>query len=480
MRAVTEHRRTPPWLFAFTGMTYGVPGGFTGIVMPYLARRAGIELDAIGWFVTLLFVPSFFQFLYSPVVDFGPQRKHWLLIVGALGAGCLFVAFQMHLPENKVSFLVFGFLAAMFSGLIGSCNGGLMATAMTDAQRGKAGAWYNVGNLAGGGIASALAVWMSGHGYSTVTIGATIAAMMLLPALAALTVDEPARAAGGTLVETIDGLLREVKEVLWTRAGITGLLLCLSPVGTAALANYFSGIAQEYVHHDIAGELAKLPVHEAQKILDFFSAIGREYFPHRLTDGLASLFLDEAQRVVDARVSDLLAFVGGPVGQGLTALGALIGGFVCDRTNRRAMYLLSGVLTAIVGAAMAISPPSQATFTAGALTYALVTGFCYAAFTATVLETIGKDTKSASTRYAMFTAAGNVAIAYVGLIDTRFMANHGVDGVVGSDAVLNIAGVVVLGLVFWKLGSFGKTRHVPEPPPASPAEPELPVAKIVE
>ncbi|MEO6777692.1 MAG: MFS transporter [Kofleriaceae bacterium] len=436
-----NHRRTPPWLFAFTGMTYGVPGGFTGIVMPYLARRAGIELDAIGWFVTLLFVPSILQFLYAPVVDFGPQRKNWLVIVSVAGAACLFVAFQMHLPEDKVTFLVFGFLASVFSGLIGSCNGGLMATGLADAQRGKAGAWYNVGNLAGGGIASALAVWMSGHGYSTIAVGGAMGAMMILPALAALAVDEPAREAGGTFVETIRGLLHEIKEVLWTRAGITGLLLCLSPVGTAALTNYFSGIAQEYVRHDLAAELAKLPVEQAKALLD-------------------------------AHVSSVLAFVGGPVGQGLTAAGALIGGFVCDRKNRRAMYLLSGVLTAVVGVGMAVSPASQATFTTGALTYALVTGFCYAAFTATVLETIGKDTKSASTRYSMFTAAGNVAIAYVGLIDSRFEAHHGVAGVVSSDAVLNLAGVVVLGLVFWKLGSFGKSRHVPEPP--------VPTAKVVD
>jgi len=107
------------------------------------------------------------------------------------------------------------------------------------------------------------------------------------------------------------------------------------------------------------------------------------------------------------------------------------------------------------------------TFTAGALTYALVTGFCYAAFTATVLETIGSDDKSAATRYSLFTAAGNVGIAYVGLIDSRFEARHGVSGVVASDAVLNLAGVVVLGFVFWRLGSFGKSRHKDVTPPRS-------------
>jgi len=425
----------------FTGTAYGVPGAFTGQVMPFLSRGAGFELDAIGWFVTLLFIPSVVQFLYAPIVDFGPKRKHWLVIVSVLGAVSLYIAFQMTLPDHKLPFLLFGFVAQICSGLIGSCNGGLMATGLNDAQRGKAGGWLNTGNLAGAGLMGALAVYLSGHGYSTRLVGALMATMMVLPALVVLIADEPEREVGGSVLRALWALLREVKDVLWTRAGLTGLLLCLSPVGTAALVNYFSGIAQEYVRHDIAAELAKLPA-------------------------------DQAKTMLDASVSDLLAFVGGPVGQGLTALGALVGGFICDRTNRRAMYLLSGVLTAVVGIVMAVSPPSRATFMAGALTYALVTGFCYAAFTATVLETIGKDTKSASTRYSMFTAAGNIAIAYVGLIDSRFEAHHGVSGVVASDAILNIVGVVILGLVFWKLGSFGKSRHVPDP--------QLPVAKVVE
>jgi MFS family permease len=428
-------------LFALTGMPYGVGGGFTGVVMPYLARRAGLDLDAIGWFVTLLFVPTFFQFVYAPIVDFGPRRKHWLVILAIGGAACFSAAFQMSLPDHKVAFLALGFAGQTISGLVGGCNGGLMATEMTDAQRGKAGAWYNVGNLAGGGIAAAVAIYVTGHGYTESTVGAVFGAMMIVPSLAALWIDEPARAHVGTLVAAIDNLLREIKDVLWTRAGVTGLLLCLSPVGTAALVNYFSAIAQDYVRHDIAAQLAGLSKEAAAKLLD-------------------------------TKVSDILAFVGGPVGQVLTALGALIGGFVCDRTNRRAMYLLSGVLTAVVGIVMAVSPPTRLTFIVGALTYALVTGFCYAAFTATVLETIGNDTKSASTRYSMFTAAGNVAIAYVGLIDSRFQEHHGVAGVVGSDAALNLLGVVVLGAVFWKLGSFGKSRHVPDP--------EFPVARVVD
>jgi PAT family beta-lactamase induction signal transducer AmpG len=444
MDAPPTSRPPPPWLFLFTCIPYGVAGTFSGVLMPYLAKRAHFELDSIGWFVTLLFVPSFLQFLYAPVVDFGPRRKYWLILLSLLAALSLFGALQMPLPERTNAFLAFGFAAQVFAGLISSANGGLMATLLTDAQRGKAGAWYNTGNLAAGGLATAVAIYLTGHNYTDTTVGGVVGAMMFLPSLVALAIDEPVRVVTHDLRTALVNLMREIKDVLWTRAGLTGLLLCLSPVGTAALANYFSGIASNYVAHDLAADLARLSKEAADKLLD-------------------------------EKVSDLLTFVSGPVGLGLTALGAFIGGFVCDRTNRRAMYLLSGVLTAIVGIVMAASPATRMTFTIGALTYALVTGFCYAAFTATVLETIGTGTKSASTRYSLFTAAGNVAIAYVGLVDSRFEKHHGVAGVVGSDAALNLIGVVILGLVFWRLGSFGKSKHVP---PAAPKT-ELPQARII-
>ena len=129
--------------------------------------------------------------------------------------------------------------------------------------------------------------------------------------------------------------------------------------------------------------------------------------------------------------------------------------------------MLSGILTAVVGIVMAIAPHNDNTFLWGVMTYALVTGFSYSAFTAMVLETIGQGGKAASTQYALFVAAGNVAIAYVGFIDTRFggkviMANGDtppvVANVIASDATLNIVGVVILAIVFWKLGSFGRAR----------------------
>ena len=61
---------------------------------------------------------------------------------------------------------------------MGSCNGGLMATALTGEVRGRAGGWYNAGNL--GGSALGAGVMMTLLRYSTPrVVGMSAIAMMV-------------------------------------------------------------------------------------------------------------------------------------------------------------------------------------------------------------------------------------------------------------------------------------------------------------
>jgi MFS family permease len=254
---------------------------------------------------------------------------------------------------------------------------------------------------------------------------------MVGPSLAVLAIVEPYRE---KVSDVWTPMLRDVKSVVFSKSGITGILLMLSPVGTAALTNSFTALKNDY-------HVGKTTV----------------------------------------------ALVNGLDAAALNALGAWIGGKLCDRNSRRAMYLLSGVLTAIVSFVVAQQAQTTTVYVVGISAYNLVTGVCFAAFTATVLETIGHGDAAAATKYALCTAAGNVAIAYTNLADTQAYAHFGnsASHLFSSDAVLNIAGVAVLGAIFWKLRSFGATKHPPEaaidtaPPPEPWSESALPVARVV-
>lgn len=148
----------------------------------------------------------------------------------------------------------------------------------------------------------------------------------------------------------------------------------------------------------------------------------------------------------------MVKFVNGVLNGILTTAGALIGGWLCDRMNRRVAYLTAGVATAVVGLGMALAPLSPPTYFLGVSVYFLVGGFGYAAFSAVVLEAIGKAGAAAAAQYALFVAAGNFAITYVGWLDTRFYHTYGGRGLLVIDAALNLCGVLVLGLLIARFG----------------------------
>jgi len=410
-----RQRKAPhPWLFALTAIPYGVGGNFTSLLMPSFAEDAGYHLDKIGWFTTLLFVPTWVQFLYTPVIDLFGSRRNWLIGLALLGALCFGGACAIPLATHLTAFLGLAFVGQVISGLVGSCNGALMATTIPDEHRGSAGAAYNVGNISGGAVVAFALIWLHNvlepWALSLITV-----ALMVGPSLAVLAIVPPADPtvpqAKRRASELWGPMLRDVRKVLLSKSGLTGILLMLSPVGTVALTNSFTGMKADYQTSAFAAGL-----------------------------------------------------VNGIVGAALTALGASIGGWICDRQNRRAMYLLSGVLTAVVALAIASQAPTREVYIIGVSAYNLVTGFCFAAFTATVLETIGHGDAAAGTKYTLCTAAGNVAIAYVNFVDTRAYSHwsNSAQALFTCDALLNIGGAAILAFVFWRLGSFGASKHPPE------------------
>jgi MFS family permease len=343
-------------------------------------------------------VPSSYQFLWAPVIDVGPRRRTWLVLVSFFGGICMAAAMFVDVKTHLRLFEILVVAGQGITGMVGSCNGGLMATTLPADKRGQASGWLNAANLGGSAIGGGFILYVA-RVMSARAAGIAVGIVIFVPSLAALFVEEAPRvkrAAG----EVFGSMIRDVWGTLKTRTGIIGVLICLSPVSTAAMLNLFGAIAKDY----------NAP-------------------------------------------SQTVEFVNGYMGGLVTAVGSLVTGFVLDRFSKRAAYLLAGVFTAVCGLAMALAPVTPRAYVVGVLAYLLITGWCYAAFTAFVLEVIGRAGHSASTQYTLFTAAGNQAIAYVTWFNGKgydWFAAHGrspTAGMLFADAFANLAGVVVIAVV---------------------------------
>lgn len=402
----------PPWIFGITNLPFGVAGGYAAVAMPFMLSKAGLDVETIARMSALSLLPAAYQLFWAPVVDIGLRRRAWLILVSCIGALCLGWSMTLELPRNLIAYQVLMVAGQFFVGLVASCNGALVSTTLPDRLRGRAAGWVNAGNLGAAALGGGVVLTLTSH-FSTEAAAVGLVLMIVLPSLAALAVPEapPSRE---KLVPHLGRMAHDVCKAVKARKGWTGLLFCISPVGTAGLSFLFSALGNDY------------------HVPDY-----------------------------------LVEWVNGYGGGFVTATGALIGGYFLDRINRRTAYLLSGALTALCGIGMALAPLTPTVYVVGSLVYLLATGFCYAAFSAVVYEIVGTAGSTASTLYSVFPAAGNQAIAYVLILDGMAHKRWGPHGLLFTDAALNLLGICAL-LLLMRLVFSERTPEVaitPEPAP---------------
>lgn len=424
-------RPTPPWLFGILVLPFGAAVGFLQVAVPFWLRAKGISLVQIGAISATGFAPHALKIFWVPLIDLGPWRKVWYL-TAALATGVLLAASAMLAnPAQHLALftlLITGAQAAAAT-TAASLNA-LMATTTRAEDKGRAGGFYMAGNLGGTGVLGSLALKLADVA-SGQTAGLTLGAICVGSSLCGLGIVENT---GGVLAARGERLLRfvgarlvsmfkDVLSIVLTREGLTGLLICLAPVGCGALSNLFTAFAQDY------------------------------------------------------RVSaDMTSFVSG-IGGGIAgAVGSVLGGYLADRFNRRFMYCLAGALSALCAGVMSFAPVSPATYVVGTLLYLLANGFAFAAFAGFVLEMVSKGA-AVSTKYALFVASSNFSINYTTYLDGRasaygWLSHLGSVASIKFDALITFAGVgfvAVMTLVSRRL--FQAPAPVPSPVPSKVSSP---------
>ncbi len=386
----TSTQKERPWLFGLlvapnAVLAFGIISG----VLSYLLRRQGVSIGRSSEIIALLILPQTIYFLWSPITDFWIRRRSWL-IVGAIGSALtLAIAFHGSRLDTPSSVALM-FLSACFGQLIVSSCGGMMGTLRSEVIRRKASSVYQSGALAFGALGvfvlARLAEQM-GMG----PLGWIAAALIALPAFAALAAPEQPRAQEHGIRETFACIWQEFKATFFRWRAVPYTLLMLFPMASGALIGLLPGIAQDY------------------------SVSGQQ-----------------------------MAWMNGLAGALLTASGSLAATLIPARIRASVAYLSVALFNESLLVILWLGPLNSSTYFIGATLYLFTIGTCYALFTAVVLEFLGQSGKSGCGRYSIINSLGNVPVVYMTALDGRGAKIWGARGLAATDAVMGGIGAAIL------------------------------------
>ncbi len=379
-----------PWVFGLLIAPIAVlTNGIIQGCLSLLLRQRGISSARQGEIISLLTIPTFIYFLWSPITDFWIRRRNWL-IVGALTAAAMIVV-AFHRPNlASPSAITCLFLAACLAQLIVSSCGGMMGALHSEATRRGASSFYQAGSLAFAALAIFVLVSLTDR-YSLGTLGWIAAALIAVPALFALAAPKQPFVQTHGLDETLHRIWIEFKATFITWRALPYTLIMIFPMGSGAAIGLLPGLATDY--------------------------------------GIST------QQV---------AWMNGLAGALLTAAGAMSVALVPARIRASVAYLTVCLINTLPLAILWLGPLRPSTYFIGATLYLFTIGAAYALFTAVVLEFLGVSGKTGSGRYSIINSLGNLPVAYMTYLDGQGAGHFGPRGLPATEAVLGAIGATIL------------------------------------
>ena len=402
-----------PIVFMFLIIPFGVLGGYVSVSLAYLLSKAGISVDRVAVLIATSVIPHTWKFAWAPLVDSVWTRKGWYLLASVVSAAGIWATGTIPLNAASLSTLTaVSFLANVAVTFLGMATDSLMAYATPPELKGRAGGWFQAGNLGGVGLGGGAGLWLAQRVPNSLA-AATLAVACLACCLALCFVREPVSTVRSERVgRTLGNVFKDLWVVARSRLGFLALFLCLLPIGSGAASNLWAAVAGDW--HATA---------------------------------------------------ETVALVTGVIGGLLSAAGCLAGGWICDRMDRKNAYVIYGGLQAVCAVAMAFAPRTPWAYIVFTSLYAVITGLTYAGFTAFVLEAMG--TGAAATKYNVFASLSNTPIYFMTLIDGWAHTRWGAAGMLHTEAVLCLLGM----LVFLALAAL--VNRVKPATPAAPITAEL-------
>jgi MFS transporter, PAT family, beta-lactamase induction signal transducer AmpG len=388
-------RHVHPIVFMFLILPFGALGGYLQVAIGYLLTHAGVSVEKVAALIAASYIPHVWKFTWAPIADTTLSRKGWYTIGAVVSAFGFWATGALPATPAGLALLttivVVSNVAVTF---LGMSVESLMAYTTNPEEKGRAGGWFQAGNLGGNGLGGGAGLYMARHLPAPWMAGAALGVACLLCILGLLFVPEPAAAhRGGNLAKNLWNVVKDLWGVARTRLGFLALFLCFLPLGSGAASGLWSAVAGDW--HASANTVALVT---------------------GLMNGIVS------------------------------AAGCILGGWICDRMHRQWAYALFGVLQALAAVAMALWPHTESAYVVFTLLYALITGLTYAGFSAFVLEAMGLG--AAATKYNVFASLSNFPIMYMTSIDGWAHGRFGPSGMLLTEAAFGAVGLILFFTVF--------------------------------
>lgn len=389
-----ERRHIPPvWLMGLGNATMGFSTGLVFFVLPQLLAADHVPEGRIAVMTAIAFSANFWCVLFAPMLDVRFSRRWYATVLAAtagLSITMAVVTLQHHLLLEIA--MVVNTLSVTLSS---SALGGWLSGVVAPEDKNFLSKWMNIALVSGTGIASVLG------GELVRLLPLSLAALILgllvfLPAAIFLLIPAPGpdrRLAS----ESFAQFNREVLLLFRRREVVVVLLLFLVPCSTFALPNLLGGLGADF--------------HASERLISLSGGIGA-FFP-----GI---------------------------------LGCAIFPFIARRIPLRFFYLANGILGSLFTLSLIVLP--HVTFTFGLALFGefLFQAVSFSIQIGIVFEAIGENNPLAATTFSFLTAATNVPVTYVMLLDGHAYTAGGIRGIFAADAAIGIGTCIVAGLLLAK------------------------------
>jgi len=377
-----------------TNATLGFASGTMNFVMPQLMASVHIPEPKIALITAIAVSPNFWFVLFGPILDVRFSRRWYATVTAALSgvAGAVAVLSLHHLIVLQLAMVVCN-AAAMLSS---SALGGWLSNIVPDEHKNPLSKWMNIALVSGTGVIVGLGGELV-RGLGRMPAGLLLGALIYFPALAFVLVPAPGpdkRLAG----ESFAQFNRDVIALLKRREVVMVLLLFLSPCSSFVLPNLMGGLGADF--------------HASARAVSFWGGVGA------FTPGL---------------------------------LGCFVFPLIARRVRLRFFYLANGILGCLFTLSLVMMPHTTATYAGALFGEYLFQAVAFSIQIGIVFEAIGPNNPLAATTFSFLTAATNVPVTYVTLIDGRAYARAGITGTLFVDAAIGIVTCLVAGALLARL-----------------------------